>query len=55
MKFDIYKVTPSRDVYYLGFKFFETRPNKGDIISFMNHDYRVLESSEYYLCVKQIS
>lgn len=53
MKMNIYKATPSRDVY-LGVQVFKTRPNKGDIISFMNHDYRVLDSSEYNLFVKII-
>lgn len=54
MRIDIYKVTPSKDIY-LGFKYFETRLKEGDTISYLEHDYIVLDSFEYCIYVKLIS
>lgn len=54
MKIDIYEVTPSGDIY-LGFKYFETRPIYGDIISFFGHEYKVLEAIYNYIYVKLIN
>lgn len=54
MMYDIYKATPSGDVY-LGLKAFEIIPSKGDTVFFGVHEYKVLDSTEYYLRVKLIN